>query len=191
MTTMTGKLLDWFDTAPRRILALVAAVSVAMLAFGLYLQHVVGLEPCPMCIVQRYALGISNGAGIVGSVADTEPVHVVYNAAYLTLVVAAYFALGLHRDRGRFGPAVVGLVTFAVCFKAFHLVEHAFKMVQYVQLGFQNGTGGIFGAGPGGLIPLFPVPLLHLAYNTIAYIPMVLAFILLVRGPAPRDVPAR
>ena len=27
-----------------------------MLAFGLYLQHVAGLEPCPMCIVQRYAL---------------------------------------------------------------------------------------------------------------------------------------
>ena len=27
-----------------------------MLAFGLYLQHVVGLDPCPMCIVQRYAL---------------------------------------------------------------------------------------------------------------------------------------
>ena len=27
-----------------------------MFAFGLYLQHVVGLEPCPMCIVQRYAL---------------------------------------------------------------------------------------------------------------------------------------
>ena len=30
--------------------------GVAMLVFGLYLQHVVGLEPCPMCIVQRYAL---------------------------------------------------------------------------------------------------------------------------------------
>ena len=27
-----------------------------MLGFGLYLQHVVGLNPCPMCIVQRYAL---------------------------------------------------------------------------------------------------------------------------------------
>jgi disulfide bond formation protein DsbB len=49
-------LIDWFDTAPRRILALVAAACVAMLAFGMYLQHVVGLEPCPMCIVQRYAL---------------------------------------------------------------------------------------------------------------------------------------
>jgi disulfide bond formation protein DsbB len=49
-------LIDWFDTAPRRVLALVGATGVAMLAFGLYLQHVVGLEPCPMCIVQRYAV---------------------------------------------------------------------------------------------------------------------------------------
>jgi protein dithiol:quinone oxidoreductase len=45
-----------FDDQPRRILALVCAASIAMLAFGLYLQHVVSLEPCPMCIVQRYAL---------------------------------------------------------------------------------------------------------------------------------------
>jgi len=29
---------------------------VGLLGFGLYLQHGVGLEPCPMCIVQRYAL---------------------------------------------------------------------------------------------------------------------------------------
>src|SRR3954453_17814034 len=49
-------LLNWFDSAPRRVLALTALACVAMLAFGLYLQHVVGLEPCPMCIVQRYAL---------------------------------------------------------------------------------------------------------------------------------------
>jgi disulfide bond formation protein DsbB len=48
--------LNWFDAAPRRVLGLVALACVAMLAFGLYLQHVVGLEPCPMCIVQRYAL---------------------------------------------------------------------------------------------------------------------------------------
>ena len=36
--------------------ALVALACVGMLVFGLYLQHVVGLNPCPMCIVQRYAL---------------------------------------------------------------------------------------------------------------------------------------
>ena len=48
--------LTYFDTMPRRLLALTAAAGVVLLAFGLYLQHVVGLEPCPMCIVQRYAL---------------------------------------------------------------------------------------------------------------------------------------
>ena len=49
-------ILDWFDTAPRRILALICLACIAMLGFGLYLQYGVGLEPCPMCIVQRYAL---------------------------------------------------------------------------------------------------------------------------------------
>ena len=49
-------ILPVFDKQPRRVLALVCAACIAMLAFGLYLQHVVGLEPCPMCIVQRYAL---------------------------------------------------------------------------------------------------------------------------------------
>ncbi|HSH92363.1 MAG TPA: disulfide bond formation protein B, partial [Ramlibacter sp.] len=48
--------VDWFDNSPRRILAAVSLACVGMLAFGLYLQHVVGLDPCPMCIVQRYAL---------------------------------------------------------------------------------------------------------------------------------------
>ena len=38
------------------LLKTVALVCVAMLAFGLYLQHGQGLEPGPMCIVQRYAL---------------------------------------------------------------------------------------------------------------------------------------
>jgi protein dithiol:quinone oxidoreductase len=59
-------LLDWFDNAPRRVLALVAAACAAMLVFGLYLQHAVGLEPCPMCIVQRYALLL---VGIVAAAA--------------------------------------------------------------------------------------------------------------------------
>jgi len=60
--------LDWFNNAPRRVLALVCATCVALLAFGLYLQHVVGLEPCPMCIVQRYAMVlVALVAGITAS----------------------------------------------------------------------------------------------------------------------------
>ena len=66
-------LLNWIDAAPRRVLLLICVGCLALLGFGLYLQHVVGLEPCPMCIVQRYALllvaviaGISSASGKSG-----------------------------------------------------------------------------------------------------------------------------
>ena len=50
-------LISVFLSRPRWVFAAIALISAAMLAFGiLYLQNVVGLDPCPMCIVQRYAL---------------------------------------------------------------------------------------------------------------------------------------
>ncbi len=39
----------------RRICAAVFVVIACLLATSLYLQHVEGLEPCPLCILQRYA----------------------------------------------------------------------------------------------------------------------------------------
>lgn len=58
-------ILQWLENAPRRVLAAVCAVCLGLLAFGLYLQHAVGLVPCPMCIVQRYAmLGVAVVSGL-------------------------------------------------------------------------------------------------------------------------------
>jgi protein dithiol:quinone oxidoreductase len=48
--------MDWLDNSPRRVMVAVSVACLALLAYGLYLQEVVGLVPCPMCIVQRYAL---------------------------------------------------------------------------------------------------------------------------------------
>lgn len=46
-----------FWARPRRVFAGVAVVCFGLLAFAVvYLQGIVGLEPCPMCIVQRDAL---------------------------------------------------------------------------------------------------------------------------------------
>ena len=45
-----------FGLSVRQVLLMMCVGSLGLLAYGLYLQHVVGLEPCPMCIVQRYAL---------------------------------------------------------------------------------------------------------------------------------------
>jgi len=50
------KPLQSLEAHPRRWLALISLGCTVLMVYGLYLQHAVGLEPCPMCIVQRYAL---------------------------------------------------------------------------------------------------------------------------------------
>ncbi|MFZ4480229.1 MAG: disulfide bond formation protein B [Rhodoferax sp.] len=65
----------WLDRSPRSVFAAVVATCVAMLAFGQYLQHVVGLEPCPMCIVQRYAVVlVAIVAGLAG-ISGRKAIH--------------------------------------------------------------------------------------------------------------------
>ncbi len=59
--------MNWIWNAPRRTLALIFVACAAMMAFGMYLQHVVGLEPCPMCIVQRYCLIVVGVFALLGS----------------------------------------------------------------------------------------------------------------------------
>lgn len=82
--------LKYFDAMPRRVLALTAAVCVAMLAFGLYLQHVVGLEPCPMCIVQRYALVLVAVFAALTAIGKSKGVLITGSA--LTLIIAGFGA---------------------------------------------------------------------------------------------------
>ena len=73
---MTDRILNWFDNAPRRVLAAVAVTCIALLAFGQYLQLVVGLEPCPMCIVQRYAMILVVLAAAFGAALRSRWAHV-------------------------------------------------------------------------------------------------------------------
>lgn len=57
MARMNALFLMLIRWPTRAWLAIVALASTAMMAFGVfYLQYYLGLEPCPMCIVQRYAL---------------------------------------------------------------------------------------------------------------------------------------
>jgi protein dithiol:quinone oxidoreductase len=39
----------------KNLLLLCAAACAALLGYALYLQHVQGLAPCPLCVMQRYA----------------------------------------------------------------------------------------------------------------------------------------
>lgn len=81
-------MLRHLETHPRRVFAATAAICIALLAHGLYLQHVEGLNPCPMCIVQRYALVVVALISALTSVSGKRGVHLGGAAA---LVVAAGF----------------------------------------------------------------------------------------------------
>jgi disulfide bond formation protein DsbB len=83
-------LFSWFETRPRRVFAAICAACLALLAFGLYLQHGVGLEPCPMCIVQRYALVVI--AVLAGLAAATNKRIPQLSAAALVLLTAGFGA---------------------------------------------------------------------------------------------------
>ncbi|ENO90623.1 disulfide bond formation protein B [Thauera linaloolentis] len=49
-------LIQTLQRLPARLLYLALfATAMGLLGFGLYLQHAKGLEPCPMCVMQRYA----------------------------------------------------------------------------------------------------------------------------------------
>lgn len=86
LTFMTDRL----DHAPRRVFVLLFTVCLGLLAFGLYLQHVVGLVPCPMCIVQRYALLlVAIIAGLTGA-SGKKTVHL--GGSFLMLLVAGFGA---------------------------------------------------------------------------------------------------
>jgi disulfide bond formation protein DsbB len=52
---------------PRRIWLFILLTCVGLLSFGMYLQHVVGLVPCPMCIVQRYAMVLMALVAVLGA----------------------------------------------------------------------------------------------------------------------------
>jgi disulfide bond formation protein DsbB len=41
--------------SPRLVFLALFAFCTGLLGYGLYLQHYRGLEPCPLCILQRYA----------------------------------------------------------------------------------------------------------------------------------------
>jgi protein dithiol:quinone oxidoreductase len=43
------------------------AVCLTLIAFGLWLQHSKGLEPCPLCILQRYAFVMAGIVALVGA----------------------------------------------------------------------------------------------------------------------------
>jgi disulfide bond formation protein DsbB len=126
-------LIQWFDTAPRRVLAFVCAACIGMLAFGLYLQHVVGLEPCPMCIVQRYALILVALAAGIASAFRQRGAHV--GGALLVLLFSGFGGFVAARQSWlQWNPPEI-----ASCGRDFYGMIETFPLKRAIPMIFKGG----------------------------------------------------
>jgi hypothetical protein len=154
----------------RRQQAYLAFLALVLFQGFHELEHIVQ-------VFQRTVFANPTGAGILGSLFDAVPVHFMYNTVFLALLIATYVLLGLHQGtRREFGSLVFVLLTFAVVWQTWHELEHIVKLYQYYTLGYNNAVGGILAVGPGGILPLFNNMWLHFWYNTIVYVPIVIAY---------------
>ena len=54
--------------SPRLTYFAIFLACVGLMAFGLYLQHAENLEPCPLCIFQRYAFVATGAIALVAAI---------------------------------------------------------------------------------------------------------------------------
>src|SRR5262249_28659702 len=84
--TMTAMTLP--SSPDRRIPLLVTLASVASLAIALASQYWGGLQPCVLCIYQRYPYGVAAALGIAGMIGAGRPGLL---RAILLLAAIAFF----------------------------------------------------------------------------------------------------
>ncbi len=127
-------LTAWLDRAPRQVFLSISLVCVGLLAFGLYLQHVVGLVPCPMCIVQRYALFLIAIFAGMASLGQRKPVFLL--SAFLMLIDAGFGAFVAARQSWLqwYPPEVVS------CGRDFYGMIETFPLQRLVPMIFK-GSG--------------------------------------------------
>lgn len=126
-------LLRMLDQSPRKVLTLVSLVCVALLGYGLYLQHGVGLEPCPMCIVQRYALVLV--ALLAGLTALSKARGVQVGGALLVLLMAGFGAFVAARQSWlQWNPPEV-----ASCGRDFYGMIETFPLKRAIPMIFSGG----------------------------------------------------
>ena len=120
-------------TAPRRVFLTVSAACLSLFLFGLYLQHVVGLVPCPMCIVQRYALIAVTLLAFLASLSAKKTPHLLLS--FLLLLASGFGAFVAARQSWLqwFPPEVVS------CGRDFYGMIETFPLQRLVPMIFKGG----------------------------------------------------
>jgi protein dithiol:quinone oxidoreductase len=124
-----------FQRQPRAVWAVVSALCVGLLAFGLYLQHVVGLEPCPMCIVQRYTMVlVALAAGVGAWLCKGRKAHVFLAVGLVVLAGWGAFVAARQSFLQWYPPEI------SSCGRDFYGMIEAFPLQRVIPMVFR-GSG--------------------------------------------------
>jgi len=72
--------------SPRILYSIIFVICASLLGFGLYLEHVVGLEPCPLCIFQRVAYIVISVISLIGAIHNPQK---LFERIYTGLILLA------------------------------------------------------------------------------------------------------
>jgi len=126
---MTLELLN----QPRRVWGLMCAACVGLLAFGLYLQHVVGLEPCPMCIVQRYVMVLVALLALLGAGFSGRKASLIVGSWLVLLSVGGAYVAARQSWLQWYPPEVVS------CGRDFYGMIETFPLKRAIPMIFKGG----------------------------------------------------
>ncbi|MCW2313494.1 disulfide bond formation protein B [Rhodoferax antarcticus] len=134
---MFSRLLAVLDSAPRRVFLAIGAICIAMFGYGLYLQQYAGLNPCPMCIVQRYALIFVAIVALLAGVGGQKSIHIA--GAALLLLISGFGAFVAARQSWlQWYPPEV-----ATCGRDFYGMIESFPLQRAIPMIFR-GSGDCY-----------------------------------------------
>ncbi len=122
-----------FGLSVRQVMATIAAGCVGLLAYGLYLQHAEGLVPCPMCIVQRYALVLVVLLAAIGSSSSKRGVQLFFLASMVLMAGFGGFVAARQSWLQWYPPEVVS------CGRDFYGMVENFPLQRAIPMIFKGG----------------------------------------------------
>lgn len=106
---------------------------VALLSFGMYLQHVVGLVPCPMCIVQRYVMVLMALVALVGVLLPGRQASLWVGSVLLLLGAGGAYVAARQTWLQWYPPE------FASCGRDFYGMIETFPLQRAIPMIFKGG----------------------------------------------------
>lgn len=117
----------------RPLLFALFAMCAGLLGFGLYLQHVGGLEPCPMCIMQRYALAAVGIVALIGGLHAPTGYGVRVYAAVIGLLALTGGGVAVRQSWLQLNPPDI-----AECGPGLEYLMESFPLTQLLPMLFRG-----------------------------------------------------